>query len=308
MFLFSIGYPGGAAGTIPLTMMTMLLGALVCVAIAFHGAGFAIPSRGTFLSEPSCWSLTLSYLTPDSNLRDMGGGAFTKNCSSSPDNNNYALSPTGEFVGKYASIRQGLDYTYHRAYSASRQRLQDGIIDAMMTTTDIKDHAAGRHCDRPQIPWTVFTAGAMGAGKSHVMKILGQRGYFPLDAFVVVDPDQIRRQLPEFEYYTKYYPDSAGELTRKEAGLIAEIAIESGLQRGYNILVDGSLSNATWYASCIPTLRRNYPSVRIAIIHVSAPREIVLERASVCAVERYTEFVPGIVRDLTSCFAIIPVP
>jgi len=120
-------------------------------------------------------------------------------------------------------------------------------------------------------------------GKSHTIRSLEQQGYFPLSAFVVVDPDQIRRQLPEFCFFVERCPERAGELTRKEAGFIAEIAIESGLQKGYNILVDGSLSNATWYEEYIPTLRQNYPNLRIAILHVSAPREIVPERAWVRA-------------------------
>ena len=190
-------------------------------------------------------------------------------------------SSSARFTGKYAPIRELLDYSYHRKYSQHRQKLQDDIIDSLMNHTEIID-TQGCHCARPQVPWVVFTAGAMGAGKSHVIKTLGERGYFPLNGFMIVDPDQIRRQLPEFLYYTQQYPEQAGALTRKEAGLIAEIAIEAGLERGYNIMVDGSLSNATWYERYIPNLRKQHPDLQVAILHVSAPREIVLERASVC--------------------------
>ena len=41
----------------------------------------------------------------------------------------------------------------------------------------------------------VFTAGAMGSGKSWTMHWLQERGYFPLESFVVVDPDAIRYQV-----------------------------------------------------------------------------------------------------------------
>ena len=37
----------------------------------------------------------------------------------------------------------------------------------------------------------------MGAGKSYTMRKLVEKGRFPLLAFVNVDPDEIRRQLPE---------------------------------------------------------------------------------------------------------------
>lgn len=39
---------------------------------------------------------------------------------------------------------------------------------------------------------------------------------FPLLAFVSVDPDVIRRYLPEFESYVEQDPMMAGEMTRKE--------------------------------------------------------------------------------------------
>ena len=189
-------------------------------------------------------------------------------------------SPTGRLLGKYAFFRQQIDYNYHTVYTEDRQRFQDAVIDSMIEHARFRD-VDGRTCRRPQNPWIVFTAGAMGAGKSHTLKDLDRRGYFPLEAFVLVDPDQIRRQLPEFEIYVKNIPEKAGERTRREAGMIAEIAIEASLQKGYNVLVDGSLSNATWYAEYFTVLRKAYPNVRIAILHVTAPREIVLERAMV---------------------------
>lgn len=62
--------------------------------------------------------------------------------------------------------------------------------------------------------------GPMGAGKSYTMRKLVDKGRFPLLAFVNVDPDEIRRQLPEYHLYVSQNAELAGELTRKEAGLI----------------------------------------------------------------------------------------
>jgi len=70
-------------------------------------------------------------------------------------------------------------------------------------------------CTTPTEPWAVFTAGAMGAGKSFTIRRLMTENRFPLLAFVSVDPDLIRRHLPEFEAYVEQNPDLAGELTRK---------------------------------------------------------------------------------------------
>jgi hypothetical protein len=95
----------------------------------------------------------------------------------------------------------------------------------------------GEICTTPTEPWIVFTAGAMGAGKlllgfvirishtffvlsgkSYTMRQMVEKGRFPLLAFVNVDPDAIRRYLPEFHLYVEEIPLLAGELTRKEAG------------------------------------------------------------------------------------------
>lgn len=117
-----------------------------------------------------------------------------------------------------------------------------------------------------------------GAGKTHTIKKLHERGQFPLDSFVAVDPDEIRRQLPEFPVYIERTPEKAGELTRKEVGMMAEIVTNFALENGMNVLVDGSLKDAVWYENYFRALRQNYPKLKIGIIHVTAPTDAILER------------------------------
>lgn len=179
--------------------------------------------------------------------------------------------------GKYKEIRKRLDYNYHAAYNEARISFQDALVDSMLaeSTREVRTN-----CSQPA-PWIVFTAGAMGAGKSRTVKLLHQKGRFPLQSFTVVDPDRIRRYLPEFEMLIKLNPEQAGELTRKEAGLIAEVLVQVALDRGHNVLVDGSLRDALWYQNYFLQLRNDRPDLRIAILHVTAPRDSVFERASV---------------------------
>lgn len=100
-----------------------------------------------------------------------------------------------EFWGPYSHIRETLDYEYHAPYTRERQTLQDAIITDMLNSAVVKDEN-GDLCSTPTEPWVVFTAGAMGAGKSFTMNKLVEKGHFPLLAFVSVDPDEIRRHLP----------------------------------------------------------------------------------------------------------------
>ena len=113
------------------------------------------------------------------------------------------------------------------------------------------------------------------------MRKLVESGRFPLIAFITVDPDQIRRHLPEYNLYVDSNPELAGALTHKEAGFIAEILTLAGLQSGKNVMVDGSLRNAEWYKIYFQRLRTDFPRLRIGIIHVTAPREAIFQRAAV---------------------------
>jgi hypothetical protein len=110
---------------------------------------------------------------------------------------------------------------------------------------------------------------------------LVKQGRFPLLGFVKVNSDAIRRYLPEYHLYIETNPGLAGDLTNKEAGYIAEILALAGLHAGKNILVDGSLRCASWYRAYFDRLRREFPGLRLAIIHVTAPREAIFQHASV---------------------------
>ena len=131
---------------------------------------------------------------------------------SSEENNK---SDNSNFYGKFSHIRKSLDYSFHSNYTFERQKLHDAIITDMLDEAYIRD-IDGNIGTIAANPWIVFTAGAMGAGKSHTMRALVERSRFPLPAFVIVDPDEIRRLLPEYHMYIAENPALAGELTRKE--------------------------------------------------------------------------------------------
>jgi predicted kinase len=70
-------------------------------------------------------------------------------------------------------------------------------------------------------------------------------------------------------------------LTGKEAGHIMEILLRVALQAGKNVVLDGSLHDADWYSNFYKELRVTYPKLRMALLHVSAPRDLILQRAAV---------------------------
>ena len=68
-----------------------------------------------------------------------------------------------------------------------RQHLQDVILQRALSS-QAKPKTGQR-------PWCVFTAGAMGVGKSHALLSLHAEALFPLDRFQQIDPDKIKGEV-----------------------------------------------------------------------------------------------------------------
>lgn len=175
------------------------------------------------------------------------------------------------FVGRFSRIRARLDYSYHSVYSAERQLLQDDIILAFLSK--------GR--PSTEEPWAIFTAGAMGVGKTWCMSQLQRKGLLSLDDFVYVDPDALRECIPEHACYLQEDAETAGFLTQKEAGVMAEILTHAALDCGMSIIVDGSLRDSSWYEKHYTELRQHFPKLCLSIFLISAPLEDIYQRVTV---------------------------
>jgi hypothetical protein len=126
----------------------------------------------------------------------------------------------------------------------------------------------------------VFTAGAMGSGKSYTLRWLSKKRLFPLESFIHIDPDICRELLPEYRIYLKLNSSTAGELTQKESNYIVEISTLIALVKGLNVLVEGSLRDDLWYFKYMMRLKDMFPKLRIAVFHVSAPLGTCFKRAN----------------------------
>lgn len=194
-----------------------------------------------------------------------GGGGFDVRRSTEE---NFAEP---HFEGEHADIRPLLDYSYHAMYRKDRVQVQDAIISEFCASSDERG--------AQMLPWVIFTAGAMGAGKGYVTSWMERVGYLPKKHFVTVDPDAIRHALPEWSAYVQHDASVAGEQTQKEAGCMAEILAYKALRQRCNVIIDGSLRDHEWYKTYFQRLRREFPGVRLMILHVQADRDEVLRRA-----------------------------
>ncbi|CAM9804924.1 unnamed protein product [Ectocarpus fasciculatus] len=172
-------------------------------------------------------------------------------------------------VSEHYAVRATRDHGYHGHYTRQRQLFQaDSLVNNVVGASSRKEH-----------PWIVFTAGAMGAGKSRTINWMSENGYFPLPDIVTVDPDLFKASFPEWPEYLRHCPDTAGSLTRRESGYLVEIAQELAMSQMKNVWVDGSLRDSEWYEQVFEDIRKTHPTYRIAILYVHASEEQVLERA-----------------------------
>lgn len=228
------------------------------------------PQNSSDTTMRNTWDLTTAEISPLASLsKEFDYSSYNWGLSTEAN-----FQSTNDYdLGMFASVRRHLDYGYHSHYEAPRTRLQDDIIESFLA-----DHPVEKDTNNDQ--WIIFTAGCMGAGKTYTVRELSKHDVFSfaLNSFVSVDPDEIRGKLPEFEVYKEKDPLHAGEFTGKEAGMLAEILTEEALNRGNNVIVDGSLKDAAWYKAYFESLRRKYPKLKLGIIHVTAPLEDILHR------------------------------
>lgn len=182
---------------------------------------------------------------------------------------NYAAPKSS--TNRLNGLRDLTDKAYHGSYSREREAFQDELL------LEVLRHGRGYSRERPML---MFTAGAMGVGKSYVLDWMQKHGTIDLNEFVVIDPDSIAQMLPEWSGYKEADPSSAALKTRLEAGLLTELSLVLALQHRKNILVDSSLRHGGWYSRVLDRIRRLVPDVYIVLLYIHSREDIIQQRAA----------------------------
>jgi len=171
-----------------------------------------------------------------------------------------------EYFG-YERSRCRLDTTYHNYYTKERQLVQNEIIRKFLTKVP-----------RQERPWLLLTAGPMGSGKTRTMKWLGKKGYIPLNNLVRINPDTMKKSLPEYNELMQENPAIVGARLRAEIGCISETIFWESAFCSYSIWYDTSLRHGEFFARMLLDLKRDFPHYRVGVIHVHADKEKVYQR------------------------------
>lgn len=213
---------------------------------------------------------------------------------------NYQCSDCN-FIGEFKHLRKSLDHNFHVRYNFERQLFQDRVVNyyiglksawnrpawnnaskyraTVMKQQDPEQARMPSNLRDPQNPpFVLFTAGAMGAGKSHTLRWLAETTEFPLQAAVFVDIDRIREHFPEMDEYRRRWAPTCGTLTHKEAGYISELIWSAALENGQDVIIDSSLRDLSWWTSVINDVRRNHSSYSIGLLQVVADTMTIFQR------------------------------
>ena len=141
-------------------------------------------------------------------------------------------------MSKYNYIRNYLDLEYYsNVYKESRIRLHETIVDKYFA--NIQHLVKSENLTNSNK--FIFTSGAYGCGKSHVLKILNKHDKINLSEYIFIDPDRIRLELPEYSDLIRSDPWTAGYLTNQETFYIGELIRYHAMFLGINVIYDSSL-------------------------------------------------------------------
>jgi len=175
------------------------------------------------------------------------------------------------FHGQYQTLRAKLDYTFHQNYPQKRQLFQDQLLNQLFESNQYTPQTQ---------PKLIYTAGCMGAGKTHSIKKLAHQLEIDLDNTIMIDPDKFKEMIPEYQEMKNTCPRQAGTHFHLESAILSELALEIALSNNYHVICDGSMIDHQWFTNEINRIKEQYPAYigRINIIYVQADWDKIVER------------------------------
>lgn len=137
-------------------------------------------------------------------------------------------------------------------------------------------------------PEIIFMGGGTASGKSTLRKTY-IKTYLPHGGIAVIDCDDIKEFIPEYEDLKWENEITAADLVHKESGDIAMLALQMAVDARMNILFDATMKDGDWYELLVSDIKQaGYQAIAV-IVHT--PLEIAIEREALRA-EKTKRYVP----------------
>ena len=127
---------------------------------------------------------------------------------------------------------------------------------------------------RKQHPNSIFMAGGPGSGKSFTLESLSKAGVVSMGNYVMINSDDIKEMIPEYQSFKKIDAEKAANMVHKESSFLKDQVVGEATKRRVNFILDGTFSDPVKSAALLKTLT----GFQTKIIFVDAPTEVLLKR------------------------------
>lgn len=206
----------------------------------------------------------------------------------------------------YTQVAPGDPYG-RRVWSAEREALHDQIINLLLKRRDLDENGrpAIINPDNDELqpnpgpdgrPRVLFMGGGTASGKTTAQDLEENRDVAPPDS-VLIDPDEIKGMLPEYNDMIENGSRYAATGSHEESSYLAKRLQREAMSRGLNVVVDGtsdSLIDESKPDSKVKmtdklTMFKNFRSesvpegYEVTMFYVSAPTDLAVIRATIRA-------------------------
>jgi predicted ABC-type ATPase len=164
-------------------------------------------------------------------------------------------------------------------YSVNRKSLHKTILNKYLSQIV--------RLPRKERPNSIFMAGGPGSGKSYSLESLAKAGLVSMSNYVIINSDDIKEMIPEYQSFKKVDAEKAANLVHEESSFLKDQVVDEAKKRRVNFILDGTFSDPVKSGALLKTLS----GFQTKIIFVDAPTEVLLKRVQERG-QRTGRFVP----------------
>ena len=191
---------------------------------------------------------------------------------------------TAELSKESKAVKCGL----LREGTYSREELHEAIRNYFLSGGNGQERAIGS-LTATQPPEIMLMGGGGGAGKSSLLKRLEREGHFSPENRVLINADEIREFLPEYDKLIGIGQGDyrAAQATHEESSDLAKQIYAEALQRKYNITFDGTFKDGEKGLALISDARAQGYEVRMLAVTIDPHEAMVRARIRAHEKKRY---------------------
>ncbi|WP_194270883.1 zeta toxin family protein [Fictibacillus phosphorivorans] len=158
-------------------------------------------------------------------------------------------------------------------YTKEREALHQKIMATLIKKSKM---------DNLQPPIAVLVGGGSASGKTSLCESIVKKNIKKKKRHLItIDPDEIKKLIPEYKSFQKKFPSSAASLVHKESVDISEMLIQHMLETKRSFLLEGTMAKTGKYVSLVNSLQKRRYEVIVYIVDV--PVDVAIKREAIRA-------------------------